>query len=63
MGAAIFGFEGLLDPWLNGHIAERYGALIVLVGAGVAIYIVASFVTRAFRMSDLKALVRRRAAR
>ena len=62
MGAAIFGFEGLLDPWLNGHLVERYGALIVLVGVGVAIYVVACFVTRAFRLSDLKALVRRRRA-
>ena len=62
MGLAIFGFDRLLDPWLNGHLVERYGALIVLVGAGVAIYGVACFVTRAFRLSDLKALVRRRAA-
>ncbi len=63
MGAALFGFDRLLDPWLNGHIAERYAALVVLVGAGCAIYAVACFVTRAYRISDLKALVRRRAAR
>jgi putative peptidoglycan lipid II flippase len=63
MGGALFAGQRLLDPWLNGHIAERYGALVVLVGAGSAIYVVACFLTRAFRISDLKALVRRRAAR
>ncbi|MBO9711531.1 murein biosynthesis integral membrane protein MurJ [Sphingomonas sp.] len=60
MGAAIWGFDRLLDPWLNGLIWERYGALVVLVGAGCAIYGVACFATRAFLLSDLKALVRRR---
>ncbi|MGK6356489.1 murein biosynthesis integral membrane protein MurJ [Sphingomonas sp. DT-207] len=63
MGAAIFGFDRLLDPWLNGLIWQRYAALVVLVGAGVAIYGVACFVTRAFLLSDLKALIRRRAVR
>lgn len=63
MGVAIFGFERLLDPYLNGHIAVRYAALLVLVGAGCAIYGVACLVTRAFLISDIKALVRRRAAR
>jgi putative peptidoglycan lipid II flippase len=63
MGLAIFGFDRLLDPWLDGFLWQRYIALVVLVGAGVAIYGVACFVTRAFRLSDLKALVRRRSAR
>ena len=63
MGAALFAFDWLLDPWLNGTMVARYGALVALVGAGCAIYAVACFVTGAFRLSDLKALVRRRAAR
>jgi putative peptidoglycan lipid II flippase len=60
MGAAIWGFDRLLDPWLNGLIWQRYVALVALVGAGCAIYGVACFATRAFLLSDLKALVRRR---
>ncbi len=63
MGAAIYGFDRLLDPWLNGHLVARYVALTVLVGSGCAIYGLACFATRAFRLADLKALVRRRAAR
>ena len=63
MGAALYGFDRLLDPWLNGHAVARYSALIVLVGAGCAIYAIACFVTRAFLISDIKALVRRRSAR
>ncbi|MBX3565237.1 MAG: murein biosynthesis integral membrane protein MurJ [Sphingomonas sp.] len=63
MGVALFACDRLLDPWLGGLIWQRYLALAVLVGTGCAIYGVACFVTRAFRVADLKALVRRRAAR
>lgn len=63
MGLAIYGFDRLLDPWLNGVLWQRYAALAVLVGAGVAIYGVSCFATRAFLLADLRALVRRRAAR
>ena len=38
MGIAIFAFDQLLDPWLNGRLWERYTALVGLVGAGVAVY-------------------------
>jgi putative peptidoglycan lipid II flippase len=62
MGAALFACDRLLDPWLNGRMPERYGALVVLVGAGSAIYGLACFVTGAFRLADVKALVRRRGA-
>jgi putative peptidoglycan lipid II flippase len=61
MGAAIFAFDRLLDPWLNGHIWARYGALVVLVGAGVAVYSVACFLTGAFVLDDVKLLLKRRA--
>jgi putative peptidoglycan lipid II flippase len=61
MGAAIFAFDRLLDPWLNGHIWERYTALVVLVGAGVTIYGLACFLTGAFALDDLKLLMQRRA--
>src|SRR5689334_4498086 len=61
MGVAIFAFDQLLDPWLNGRIWERYSALTVLVGAGVAVYGVACFLTGAFVLDDVKILMRRRA--
>jgi putative peptidoglycan lipid II flippase len=61
MGVAIFAFDRLLDPWLNGRIWERYTALAVLVGAGVAIYGAACFLTGAFVLDDLKLLLKRRA--
>ena len=60
MGAALFASDRLLDPWLNGAMAMRYLALVVLVCAGVAVYALACFVTRAFRLADVKALIRRR---
>jgi putative peptidoglycan lipid II flippase len=63
MGVAIFGFDRVLDPWLSGRIWERYMALTALVGAGVAVYAVACFVTGAFVLDDLKTLMRRRAQR
>jgi putative peptidoglycan lipid II flippase len=61
MGVVIFGVDQLLDPWLNGRIWERYMALTVLVGAGVAVYGVACFLTRAFVLDDVKLLMKRRA--
>lgn len=60
MGAAVFGLESLLDPYLIGPMAMRYAALVVLVGTGCAIYGLACFVTGAFRVADVKALIRRR---
>ena len=63
MGTAVFGFDRLLDPWLSGMMWQRYLALTVLVGAGVAVYGVACFVTGAFALDDLKLLLRRRATK
>jgi putative peptidoglycan lipid II flippase len=61
MGAAIFAFDRLLDPWLNGRIWERYTALVALVGGGAAVYGIACFLTGAFVLDDVKILLRRRA--
>jgi putative peptidoglycan lipid II flippase len=60
MGGALFAGERLLDPYLTGTILMRLASLSALVGAGGAIYILACFVTRAYRVSDLKALIRRK---
>ncbi|MGZ2411570.1 putative peptidoglycan lipid II flippase [Sphingomonas sp. F9_3S_D5_B_2] len=59
MGAAIFAFDRLLDPWLTGHLWQRYSALLVLVGGGAVVYAVACFLTGAFVLNDLKLLIRR----
>ena len=60
MGAALIAGESLLEPWLAGAMIQRYLALAVLVGAGIALYGIACFLTGAYRVSDLKALMRRR---
>jgi putative peptidoglycan lipid II flippase len=60
MGGALVAGESLLEPWLAGAMIQRYLALAVLVGAGIALYGIACFLTGAYRLSDLKALMRRR---
>ncbi|HWK35251.1 murein biosynthesis integral membrane protein MurJ [Sphingomonas sp.] len=60
MGVALFATERLLDPYLLGGFWIRLAALAALVSIGVAAYAIACFITRAFRIADLKALVRRR---
>lgn len=60
MGGALFAGDRLLDPWLTGVFWERFAGLALLVAGGGAIYGLACFVTRAFTLGDLKALVRRR---
>lgn len=62
MGAALLVVAPYVDPWLTGTLVERGAALAALVGAGVAIYALACFVTGAFRVSDLRSLLRRRAS-
>jgi putative peptidoglycan lipid II flippase len=61
MGGAVFAVGQLFGEWLNGRIWERYMALIGLVGAGVAVYGIACFLTGAFVLDDVKLLMRRRA--
>ncbi|MEZ0242418.1 MAG: murein biosynthesis integral membrane protein MurJ, partial [Sphingomonas sp.] len=60
MGGAVFAFDRLLDPWLDGLMWQRYAGLVMLVSGGVAIYGVACFVTRAFTIGDIKAPLRKR---
>jgi putative peptidoglycan lipid II flippase len=60
MGGALLAGESLLEPWLGGAMVQRYIALAMLVGAGIALYGMACFLTGAYRVSDLKALMRRR---
>ena len=53
----------MLDPYLDRlDPAPRRSALLVLVGAGGAVYGVACFLTGAFVLDDVKLLLKRRAA-
>jgi putative peptidoglycan lipid II flippase len=62
MGAALFGLDKLIAPYTTGPILIRFLALAGLVGGGFSIYGGACFLTGAYRMADLKALIRRRGA-
>lgn len=58
MGAALLAGNHLLDPWLGGPMLHRYVALSLLVGAGIALYGAASVAVGAYRLSDIRALLR-----
>lgn len=61
MGAVVWWLAPYADPWLTRSLAERALALAVLVGGGGAVYALACFLTGAFAIGDLKALLQRRA--
>jgi putative peptidoglycan lipid II flippase len=61
MGAALFFIAPLVDPYLTGSILRRGSGLFALVGAGVAVYGIACFLTGAFALDDVKLLMKRRA--
>lgn len=60
MGGTLFGLNMMVAPYMTGHIAVRFLALAALVGGGCAIYGVACFLTGAYRISDVRSLMRRR---
>jgi putative peptidoglycan lipid II flippase len=62
MGVALWLLAPVAWPYLTGSIVRRGIALIVLTGGGAAVYGAACFLTGAFRVSDLTALLTRRAA-
>lgn len=59
MGAAMALLNARFQPYATGSSVERWGALIVLVAIGMLVYAVATFATGAFRVADIKRLVRR----
>ncbi|MEG3180641.1 murein biosynthesis integral membrane protein MurJ [Sphingomonas sp. LT1P40] len=61
MGGVMFFLNDLFTPYIAGTWLIRTSAMLVLVGAGCIVYAAACFVTGAVRLSELKALVRRRA--
>ncbi len=59
MGAALYWFAPLADPYLTGSILRRTGGLLALVAAGGAVYAVACLLTGAFVLDDLKLIMKR----
>jgi putative peptidoglycan lipid II flippase len=60
MGVALYFANDLFRPYTTGASLQRWGAMLVLVAAGGVVYAAATFAIGAFRLSDVKALVRRR---
>jgi putative peptidoglycan lipid II flippase len=60
MGAAVFWIAPMIDPYLTGSIVRRAAGLVALVGAGVAVYGLACFLTGAFVLDDVKLLIKKR---
>ena len=62
MGLALLAVAPRIDPYLDGALAVRAGALGVLVAVGALVYAVACFVTGAFRPADFRSLLQRKAS-
>jgi len=61
MGVAVWLLAPYADPWLTRSLIERGLALAALVGGGILVYALACFLTGAFAIGDLTALMKRRA--
>ncbi len=61
MGAALFGFDRLLEPWTSGLLLTRVIGMAALVAGGCLVYAAACFLTGAFTPADLRASIGRRA--
>ena len=62
MGVTLLIVAPQIDPYLTGRFAVRAVALSILVGSGVAVYGLACVATGAFRLTDIRSLLRRRAS-
>jgi putative peptidoglycan lipid II flippase len=60
MAAALFAINPLIRPLLAGTFELRVAGLALLVGGGVIVYAAAVFLTRAFTLGELKALLKRK---
>lgn len=62
MGGVLYLLGPYADPYLTRGFLLRVGALALLCAGGAIVYFMASFVTGAFALDDLKLLLRKRAA-
>ena len=60
MGVALYFAQGWFAPYTHGSLLVTLPALGLLVASGVAVYAVACFATGAFRLADLRSLLRRK---
>ena len=60
MGAVLWAGQGLVMPYVHGTWTIRVAAMAALVTSGVVVYGLAAVLTGAFRVDDLKLLLRRR---
>ena len=59
MGVAMYFLDTLFEPFVTGRSVERWGAMVVLVTTGGAVYALATLATGAFRLGDIATIVRR----
>ena len=59
MGLLLWLLAGVLAPWRDGGEAQSLAALAILVTAGLAVYVLAAFLTGAARPAELRQLLRR----
>lgn len=62
MGVALFFLRTPLAPYTHGSLLITLPTLGILVGAGIAIYALACFITRAYAVGELRTMLRRRSA-
>lgn len=60
MAAALFAIEPLIEPLLAGGFELRTAALGLLVGGGIIVYAAAVFITRAYTLQELRAVLKRK---
>jgi putative peptidoglycan lipid II flippase len=60
MAALLLAINPLVDPWTGRSLIARIIALSVMIGAGATVYFGAVFGLGAYRLSDLKAQLRRK---
>jgi len=59
MGGVMWFANEPLRSWTTGPATERWAAMLALVGAGGIVYLVATFLFGAFRVADIRKLVRK----
>ena len=59
MGVALYFADALFQPYVTGPSLERWGAMAALVMLGGIVYAVAAVATGAFRLGDIRQLIRR----
>lgn len=61
MGLCLWGAAGALEPWVQGPLIHRIGALTLLVAGGIAVYFAACQLSGAADWREVRGQLRRRA--